>query len=442
MSINILMPALSPTMEKGTLSKWLKKEGDKIRSGDAVAEIETDKATMEVEAADEGILARIVVSEGTTDVAVNQVIAVLAEEGEDIAEVAKSDISSTSDIPSTSELSEKPEKILEEKVPSVKTADKPQPSVASVIGSSTRVFATPLARLLAKEKSLDLSQIKGSGPSGRIIAQDVKNASLSHPSTVSQSHISAGGAGQWTADQIKALYTPDSYEEVSLDGMRKTIAVRLLEAKTTIPHFYLSMDIELDALLALRTQINSAAPKTDDGKPAYKISVNDFVIKALALALQRIPEANAVWAQDRILRFHHSDIGVAVAIEGGLFTPVLRQVEEKSLTAISSNMKTLAEKARTRRLKPEEYQGGTIAVSNLGMYGIKNFSAIINPPHAAILAVGTGEERIIAKNGVPAVAQMMSVTLSCDHRVIDGALGAELLGAFRQIMEAPMTMLV
>jgi pyruvate dehydrogenase E2 component (dihydrolipoamide acetyltransferase) len=463
MPFNVLMPALSPTMEKGNLAKWLKKEGDRVKSGDVIAEIETDKATMEVEAVDEGILAKIVVQEGTADVPVNQLIAVIAGEGEDPKNVG----------------SGAPAQAPPPHAPAAAPAPASTPPAAqnvSVAGTETaparpkaapgtngpepaggRIFASPLARRIAKEGGIDLSAIQGSGPRGRIVEKDVRTAisggapkaapAAAAPTAAPALAPAAKPAApiiapSATADQVKAMFEPGSYEEFPLDGMRKTIAKRLVESKQTVPHFYLSLDCELDALMALREQVNAAAAKDKDGKPAYKLSVNDFVIKALAIALQRVPAANAVWAEDRILRFRHSDVGVAVAIEGGLFTPVIRKAEQKTLTAISAEMKDLAGRARNRRLKPEEYQGGSTAVSNLGMYGIKDFQAVINPPHGTILAVGAGEQRVVVKNGQPAVVQAMTVTLSCDHRVVDGALGAELLAAFRQLIENPMGMLV
>lgn len=437
MSITLLMPALSPTMEKGTLSKWLKKEGDIIKSGDAVAEIETDKATMEIEAADEGVLAKILVPEGTEGVAVNAAIALLAEQGEDIKEVAAQQPKAA---PSIAPNAPKAENEVQ---PSVSV---PQIQVSSTLPVvNKRIFATPLAKILAKEKGMDLDNIIGSGPSGRIIAADVKNATASLKTPVlaeAKASIQKETSGNMSSSKVKALYESDSYTEIKLDGMRKTIASRLTEAKSTVPHFYLTLDIQLDALLALRKQLNDAAPKDQDGKPDYKLSVNDFVIKALAVALRKVPEANAIWAEDCVLKFNRVDIGVAVSVDGGLFTPVLRHTETKSLSAISNEMKELASKARNKKLKPEEYQGGSIAISNLGMFGVKEFSAIINPPQSAILAVGAGEERVIARNGVAVVAQIMSVSLSCDHRVIDGALGAILMKAFKETIENPMTMLV
>jgi pyruvate dehydrogenase E2 component (dihydrolipoamide acetyltransferase) len=322
--------------------------------------------------------------------------------------------------------------------------------------TGNRVFASPLAKRLAREAGIDIGSVQGTGPHGRIVEKDVRSALQGGGTKPAASPAPAAAAASApaakpappqlaqsaSADQVKAMFEAGTYEEVPLDGMRKTIAKRLVESKQTVPHFYLSLDCELDALMALREQINAAAAKDKDGKPSYKLSVNDFVIKALAIALQRVPAANAVWAEDRILKIKHSDVGVAVAIEGGLFTPVVRKAEAKTLTAISAEVKDMAGRARNRRLKPEEYQGGSTAVSNLGMFGIKNFQAVINPPQGTILAVGAGENRVVVKNGAPAVVQAMTVTLSCDHRVVDGALGAELLAAFKQLIESPMGMLV
>ncbi|MEN3930830.1 pyruvate dehydrogenase complex dihydrolipoamide acetyltransferase [Microvirga sp. W0021] len=446
MSINILMPALSPTMEKGNLAKWVKKEGDKVSPGDVIAEIETDKATMEVEAIDEGVLAKILVPEGTADVPVNQLIAVMAEDGEDAKAVAASAGQGGNSAPAAAP--------APAASPAPAAPSAPAPTMhtpASPISANTgKIFASPLAKRIAKMNGIDLTNVKGTGPRGRIVERDVR-AILSGDAPKAASSApaaqSAAAPAQQTlatsasSDSVKALYEAGSYEEISLDGMRKTVAKRLVESKQTVPHFYLSIDIELDQLMALRGQVNSSAPKDADGKPAFKLSVNDFVIKALALGLQRVPAANAVWADDRILKFKHSDVGVAVAIEGGLFTPVVRKAETKTLSAISNEMKDMAARARTRKLRPEEYQGGSTAVSNLGMFGIKNFSAVINPPHATILAVGAGEERVVVKNCQPTVVQAMTVTLSCDHRVVDGAVGAELLSAIKGLIENPMTML-
>ena len=447
MPTNILMPALSPTMEKGNLAKWLKKEGDTIKSGDVIAEIETDKATMEVEAVDEGVLAKITVPEGTADVPVNQVIGIIAGEGEDPKSVAASG-ASAAPVPKA----EAPAPASAPAAP----APKPNGVGAPAAHAGDRVFASPLARRIAKESGVDLASIAGSGPKGRIVQADVKAAveggaakpaATAAPAPAAAKAPPSAAAGAALAQgpslaQVKAMYEEGSYEEVPLDGMRKTVAKRLTESKQTVPHFYLSLDVELDALLKLRTQLNASAPQDKDGKPLFKLSVNDFVIKALALALQEVPDANAVWAEDRVLKFRHSDVGVAVAIEGGLFTPVIRRAEQKTLSAISGEMKDLAGRARKRRLKPEEYQGGATAVSNLGMYGISNFQAVINPPHATILAVGAGEKRVVVKNDAPAVVQAMTVTLSLDHRVVDGALGAEVLSAFKRLIENPMSMLV
>src|SRR5216683_1607818 len=378
MPINILMPALSPTMEKGNLAKWLKKEGDKVKSGDVIAEIETDKATMEVEAVDEGTIAKIVVPEGTQDVAVNDVIAVLANEGEDVKAAAGAGAASAP--PKAAPAAEAPA--------TAKPAPTPAPAAAPA-------------------------------PAGA-------------PSI----------APSMSDKQIRALYEDGSYEVIPHDGMRRTIAQRLTASVQTIPHFYLTMDCNIGLLVEAREQINAAAPKDKDGKPAYKLSVNDFVIKALALALQRIPNANVSWTDGGMLKHRHSDIGVAVAMPGGLITPIIRKAETKPISTISAEMKDFAARARARKLKPEEYQGGTTAVSNLGMYGIKDFTAVINPPHATILAVGTSEERAVVRNGKIEVAHMMSVTLSCDHRAIDGALGAELIGAFKMLIENPVMMMV
>lgn len=453
MPTNILMPALSPTMEKGNLSKWLKKEGDAIKSGDVIAEIETDKATMEVEAVDEGTLARIVVPEGTADVAVNAVIGVIAAEGEDASAAASAPATPPADPKADAGEAAvaAPRGLAYERQPAnepaASKAEEPQRSGGH---NGARVFASPLARRIAKEGKLELSGIKGSGPHGRIVERDVKAALAegpkATPAVAPQAAPAAAPASPKPAaasdESIKGMFAAGSYEEVPHDGMRKTIARRLSEAKSTIPHFYLSADCELDALLTLREQINAAAAKDKDGKPAYKVSVNDFVIKALAVALMRVPEANVTWTENTMLKHRHADIGVAVSIPGGLITPVIRAAEGKTLSVISNQMKDYAARARARKLKPEEYQGGTSAVSNLGMFGVKNFSAIVNPPHASILAVGAGEKRVVVKNNAPAVATVMTCTLSTDHRAVDGALGAELMAAFRTLIENPMGMLV
>jgi len=433
MPIEILMPALSPTMEEGTLAKWLVKEGDTVSSGDVIAEIETDKATMEFEAVDEGVIGKIVVAESTEGVKVNSLIAVLLEDGE-----SADDIGSASAAAPAPAAEEAPAE-----APAVIAAPAP---AAPVKADGSRLFATPLARRIAADKGLDLSQIQGSGPHGRIIKADVEGATAqpvaaapaaAAPAPASAAPAAAAVATGPSTDVVLKTYADRPYEEVSLDGMRKTIAARLTEAKQSVPHFYLRRDIQLDELLKFRGQLNKQLEAR-----GVKLSVNDFVIKACALALQAVPDANAVWAGDRVLKFKKSDVAVAVAIEGGLFTPVLQNADDKSLSALSTEMKDLAARARDRKLAPHEYQGGSFAISNLGMFGIDNFDAIINPPHAAILAVGAGVKKpIVGKDGELAVGTVMSVTLSVDHRVIDGALGAQLLQAIKDNIENPMLML-
>ncbi len=447
MPVNILMPALSPTMEKGNLARWLKKEGDAVKAGDVIAEIETDKATMEYESIDDGVLAKIVVPEGTQDVAVNQLIAVLASEGEDVKAAASA--AGKGAAPAKT-----PEPAKPVAAPPAASAPAPQPAAAAkpaapaaapaAADGANRVFASPLARRMAKEAGIEVGRIQGSGPHGRIVARDVE-AAKSGKGLAAAPAAAAGIPFAIQApsdDKIRALFEPDSYEVIPHDNIRKVIARRLVEAKLTIPHFYLTLDCNIGKLLAAREEINAAAPKDKDGKPAYKLSVNDFVIKALAVALQRIPDANVTWTEGGMLKHKHSDIGVAVSIPGGLITPVVRHAEVKSLSVISNEMKDYAARARAKKLKPEEYQGGSSAVSNLGMYGIKDFAAVINPPHATILAVGAGEERAIVKNGKIEAAWIMSITLSTDHRAVDGALGAELIGAFKTLIENPVMMVV
>jgi pyruvate dehydrogenase E2 component (dihydrolipoamide acetyltransferase) len=450
MPTNILMPALSPTMEKGNLAKWLKKEGDKIKSGDVIAEIETDKATMEYEAIEDGTLAKIVVPEGTQDVAVNSVIAVLAGEGEDVKAAA----SAAKSAPPQKVAEKKSEPVAAAPQPSAQRPaeagaaprpQKPPPPVEAVPAArGNRIFSSPLARRLAKEASIDLNRVQGSGPHGRIIARDIEQAK-SGKGLRAPSIAPAGGAmiaPAMSDAQVRALFEDGSYELIPHDNMRRTIAQRLTASVQTIPHFYETMDCDIGRLTAAREEINAAARKGKDGKPAYKLSVNDFVIKALAVALQRVPDANVSWTEAGLLKHKHSDIGVAVALPGGLITPIVRHAESKSLSAISNEMRDLAARARERKLKPQEYQGGTSSVSNLGMYGIKDFTAVINPPQSTILAVGTGEERAVVRNGQLAVATIMSVTLSCDHRAIDGALGAELIREFKTLIENPVMMVV
>lgn len=454
MPIPILMPALSPTMEEGKLAKWLVKEGDKVTSGTVLAEIETDKATMEVEAIDEGTVGRILIAEGTEGVAVNAPIAMLLEEGEDKGALDKAAPAAAP----KAEHAKQPD-AAQQKPPTQAEASPPQaaakagngaaPGAMPANGHGGRIFASPLARRIAKEKGLELSVLKGSGPHGRIVLRDIEKAMTEGvPAAArhapSQSLVPSAGAPAMPAaipdDQILALYEKGSYDVVPHDNMRKTIAARLTQAKSTIPHFYLTLDCELDTLLAARQRLNERSPK--DGPNAYRLSVNDFIIKAMGLALMRVPKANATWTGGGMLFHKHADVAVAVAIEGGLFTPVIRSVDDKSLAEISNQMKDMADRARKRRLAPHEYQGGTTAISNLGMFGIRQFDAVINPPHATILAVGQGEKRPVIKGDQVKAATMMTVTLSCDHRVVDGALGAELLAAFKGFIEEPVTMLV
>jgi pyruvate dehydrogenase E2 component (dihydrolipoamide acetyltransferase) len=452
MPTNILMPALSPTMEKGNLAKWLKKEGDKVKSGDVIAEIETDKATMEVEAVDEGTIAKILVPEGTQDVAVNDVIAVLAGDGEDVKAAGAAAASAPPKAAPAAEAPAKPAP-APAAAPAAAPAPKaaapapvppPQAASAPQTNGHARTFSSPLARRLAREAGIELARVNGSGPHGRVIARDVEEAKsgkgLKAPAAAPSAAPSI--APGMSDKQILALFEPGSYEVIPHDGMRRTIAQRLTASVQTVPHFYLTMDCDIGKLLAAREEINATAPKDKEKKPLYKLSVNDFVIKAMAIALQRIPNANVSWTDSGMLKHKHSDIGVAVAMPGGLITPIIRKAETKSLSTISGEMKDFAARARARKLKPEEYQGGTTAVSNLGMYGIKDFTAVINPPHATILAVGTSEERAVVRSGKIEAARIMSVTLSCDHRAVDGALGAELIGAFKMLIENPVMMMV
>ncbi|EKX57260.1 Dihydrolipoamide acetyltransferase component of pyruvate dehydrogenase complex [Rhodobacter sp. AKP1] len=441
MATEILMPALSPTMEEGTLAKWLKKEGDEVRSGDIIAEIETDKATMEFEAVDEGILGKILIAEGTAGVKVNTPIAVLVEEGESV------DAVSSAKVP-------EPQEPADEAAPAQgapKAAPAPAakaPEAQAARSEGERVFASPLARRIAKEKGIDLAAVQGSGPRGRIVKADVEGAqpaaapAAKADAAAPKAEAPAAAAAPVAAPAASAasvakLFADRDYEEVTLDGMRKTIAARLSEAKQTIPHFYLRREVALDALMAFRADLNAKLESR-----GVKLSVNDFIIKACAVALQQVPNANAVWAGDRILRLKPSDVAVAVAIEGGLFTPVLRDAHQKSLSALSAEMKDLAARARTKKLAPYEYQGGSFAISNLGMFGVENFDAVINPPHGSILAVGAGIRKpVVGKDGAITTATMMSMTLSVDHRVIDGALGAEFLKAIVENLENPIAML-
>jgi len=448
MPINILMPALSPTMEKGNLAKWLKKEGDKVKSGDVIAEIETDKATMEVEAVDEGTIAKILVPEGTQDVPVNDVIAVMAGDGEDVKAAAGAGAAPAKAVEAPAPKPAAAPAAAPAPKPAAPAAAPqaaaPAPQAAAKTNGHARIFSSPLARRLAKDAGIDLGRINGTGPHGRIIARDVEEAKSGKGLKAPAAAPGAAPAiaPSMTDKQILSLFEPGSYEIVPHDGMRRTIAQRLTASVQTVPHFYLTIDCDIGKLLQAREQINEAAPKDKEKKALYKLSVNDFVIKAMAVALQKIPNCNVSWTEGGMVKHKHSDIGVAVAMPGGLITPIIRKAETKTLSAISNEMKDFAARARARKLKPDEYQGGTTAVSNLGMYGINHFTAVINPPHATILAVGTSEERPVVRGGKIEIAHMMSVTLSCDHRAIDGALGAELIGEFKRLIENPVMMMV
>ena len=444
MPIEITMPALSPTMEEGNLAKWLVKEGDKVSPGDVIAEIETDKATMEVESVDEGTVAKLLVPAGTEGVKVNAVIAILAEDGEDVASAAAGKPAEAKTEPTKAEAAPAP---VAQPAPAA-----PAPAKADTAPAATgeRVFASPLARRIAKDAGVEISAVSGTGPKGRVIKADVDAAiaggvAPKAAAAGKSADVAAPAPKAMSDDAVLKLFEQDSYELIPHDNMRKTIARRLVEAKSTVPHFYLTIDCEIDALLALRKQLNDAAPvvKSEKGEtPAYKLSVNDMVIKAMAVALKAVPDANVSWTEGGMLKHNHADVGVAVSIPGGLITPIIRKAEQKTLSTISNEMKDLAARARNRKLKPEEYQGGTTAVSNLGMFGIKDFAAVINPPHATILAVGAGEQRAVVKDGAVVVANVMSVTLSTDHRAVDGALGAEMLAAFKRTIENPLGMLV
>ena len=429
MPVNVLMPALSPTMEKGKLAKWLKKEGDKIKSGDVLAEIETDKATMEIEAVDEGTLGKIMVAEGTDDVAVNTPIAVILGDGE-----------KPGDVPATKAPPAAKAEPVADKSPAPVAASKPATSTSQSSGPKDRIFASPLAKRLAREKGIDLAALKGSGPHGRIVSKDVENAK---PGTASSKPVAPVALAKGASDdQVLKLFEQGAYELVPHDGMRKTIARRLTESKQTIPHFYVSVDVTLDHLLELRERLNLQAPKDKDGKHVWKVSVNDFIIKAMAMALVKIPDANVSWTENAMVKHKHADIGVAVSIPGGLITPIVRKAETKGLSQISNEMKDYAKRARDRKLKPEEYTGGSAAISNMGMMNVKNFAAIVNPPHASILAIGTGERRPVVRGHEIVIEQQMTITLSTDHRCIDGALGAEFIGAIKAYLEEPGLMLV
>jgi pyruvate dehydrogenase E2 component (dihydrolipoamide acetyltransferase) len=423
MPTNILMPALSPTMTEGNLARWLKKEGDAVKAGDVLAEIETDKATMEVEAVDEGTLARILVPGGTQAVKVNDVIAILAEEGEDTGAVkAPAAVAAAAPNP-----------------PLAATPIQPAAAVspaAQAAKSGNRVIASPLARRIAQQLGVDLTGVTGSGPNGRIVKADVERA----PKGRAKPAATAAATATAPAISGAAQFGEPAFDLVPHTSMRKTIARRLQESKQFVPHFYLTVDCEIDRLLKLREEVNAASPK--DGPGAYKVSVNDFVVKACAIALKQVPAANASWSDDGVKMYKSADIAVAVAIPNGLITPILRDADSRRLSELSIAMKDLAVRAKSGKLKPEEYTGGSFSVSNLGMFGIKDFAAIINPPQSCILAVGAGEQRPVVRNGALAIASVMSCTLSVDHRVVDGAIGAEFLAAFKRLIEQPLGMLV
>ena len=426
MSVNILMPALSPTMEEGTLARWLVKEGDRISSGDLIAEIETDKATMEFEAVDEGIVGKLLVSEGSEGVKVNSPIAIILDDGEQL-EASETTNLIVQEEPKTNSTEE-----------AIVQVEQISTNIAKT--SSERIFATPLAKRLAKEKGLNLESISGSGPHGRIVKNDILSLSVSNPNKVQENFTSTKAqpvVNHGSNSSIETLYADREFKEIQLNGMRKTVASRLTEAKQNVPHFYLRKEIIIDELLIVRSRMNEHLAKTNS-----KLSINDFIIKACALALQAVPAANSVWAGDKILQLKPSDIAIAVAVEDGLFMPVIRDAEAKTLSNLSKEMKELAEKARSKKLMPNEYQGGSFSISNLGMFGIDNFDAVINPPHGAILAVGAGLKKpIVNEDNTIAVSNVMSLTLSVDHRVIDGALGAELMQNITKYLEDPVLMM-
>lgn len=443
----ILMPALSPTMEEGTLAKWNVKEGDTVSSGDVIAEIETDKATMEVEAVDEGVVGKIIVGEGAEGVKVNAPIAVLLDDGESADDIDISALSGGASAPAADQPAAAPDpapaksaaEAAPQTAPASASAPVPAPVVASggVVGAGgQRMLASPLARRLAKAEGLDLAAVTGTGPRGRVVKRDIEKALKDG---VGKAAPAAPVIAPASVDA--RLYPPESYEAVKLDGMRKVIAKRLTQSfNQEVPHFPLNVDIELDTLLAARARINATSPKEGDG--AFRLSVNDFIIKASAMALKAVPQANATYTDEAILLHRHADIGVAVAIDGGLITPIVWKAEEKGLKLISAEIKDMAARAKARKLKPEEYQGGTFSVSNLGMFGITSFASIVNQPHGAIMSVGAGEQRVVVKDGKMEIATVMTVTLTCDHRVVDGAVGAQFLAAFKGFIEEPAAMLL
>ena len=447
MTTQILMPALSPTMEEGKLAKWHVKEGDTVKSGDILAEIETDKATMEFEAIDEGVIGKILVPEGSEGVKVNTAIAILLGEGEDANSAPSTDIASAMSSIQTAVAAEA----------KAATAEAPKAEALAPAAPGERAFASPLAKRIAAQKGIDIASLTGSGPRGRIVAADLDKAvpgaakpAAEAPATTAASSAPKPATAPAPAGELhisalpdaRIFFKPDDYTEVPHDGMRKSIAKRLTAAKSSVPHIYVTMEIRLDALLAARAKLNAGAPKGKDKAPAYKLSVNDFIIKAVAMALKKVPEVNASWTETAVLRHKHADVGVAVALDFGLITPIVAKAEEKGLVAISAEVKELVERAKNKKLKPSEYEGGSFAISNMGMMGVSNFSAIINPPHAAILAVGAGEEKPVVSDGKIIIATVMNVTLSCDHRVVDGALGAKFLGVVKQFLEEPAAMLL
>lgn len=431
MPANVLMPALSPTMEKGKLAKWLKKEGDKVKSGDVLAEIETDKATMEVEAVDEGTLGKIMVPAGTEDVLVNTLIAVILGEGEKAGDVTAAAAPAAKPAAAVPAAASAP----------AAAAAAPQAKAAAPAATGARVFVSPLARRLAKEKGIDLAAVTGTGPHGRIVSRDVEKAKPGAAAPAAKP-AAAALAQPPSDDAVLKLFEPGSYDLVPHDGMRKVIARRLTESKQTIPHFYVSVDVTLDHLLELRERLNAQAPKNKEGVHLWKISVNDFIIKAMAMALIKVPDANVSWTETAMVKHKHADIGIAVSIPGGLITPVIRKAETKGLAQISTEMKDYAKRARDRKLKPEEYTGGSAAISNMGMMNVSNFAAIVNPPHASILAIGTGTRRPVVRGNDIVIEQQMTMTLSTDHRCIDGALGAEFINAIKLYLDEPGLMLV
>ena len=460
MATNILMPALSPTMTEGTLSRWLKKEGEAVRSGDVIAEIETDKATMEVEAVDEGVLGKILVPDGTQGVAVNAPIAVLVAEGE------SADTPATAAAPSAPRPEAKGETAPPESGPASPPAAPPPEGTSSRApqarpnghdtASGERIFASPLARRMAQQAGLDLSTLKGSGPNGRIVRADVEAAQGAATGRTPPKGAVQPQAGAREAEPPQAAPAPQPaaapipqpqaapitapHKLIPHTSMRRIIARRLTEAKQLVPHFYLSVDLELDALLKLRTELNARSPK--EGSGAFKLSVNDLIIKASAAAMRRVPKVNASWTEEGIAEYEDVDISVAVAIPDGLITPIIRRADQKGLATISNEMKELVGRAKVGKLKLEEFQGGGFSISNLGMFGIRDFAAVINPPQSAILAVGGGEQRAVVRNGALAIATMMTCTLSVDHRVVDGALGAQWLAAFKALVEDPMGLIL